>query len=210
MSKYTITIKDLIKNNFDFELTDYPIFDESYRDTLNQNILNHYYMSEIGFETAPLFRFYLKQKLNEIMPFYNVLYDKQKDLLENITGNVDLTETLERETGNNATSSSTSSSDSSGDSKNLFLDTPQGNEYKGTIDDTDYATNVTFGKSGAKSNIADSSTSSGNGTENYIKKIVGNNGKLYNIEILTKIKNNLLNIDMLIINELNELFMQIF
>ena len=96
MSKYTITIKSLIDNHFDFQLTDYPIFDEAYRDTLNQNILNHYYMNEIGFETAPLFRFYLKQKLNEIMPYYNVLYEKQKELLDNLGGNVDLKETMER------------------------------------------------------------------------------------------------------------------
>lgn len=210
MSKYTITIKALIDNHFDFELTDYPIFDESYRDTLNNKILNHYYMNEIGFETAPLFRFYLKQKLNEIMPYYNVLYEKQKELMANLGGNVDLTETLTRETGSNTSASSSSNSSSSGDSKSVYLDTPQGGEYKGTMDDTDYATNVTFGKSGASSNISDSSSSSGVGTENYIKHIIGNNGKYYTVEVLNKIKNNLLNIDMLIINDLNELFMQIF
>lgn len=210
MSKYTITIKALLDNHFDFELTDYPIFDESYRDTLNTKILNHYYMSEIGFETAPLFRFYLKEKMNEIMPYYNVLYEKQKELIDNLGGNVDLTETLERETGSNTSSNSNSNSESTGNSKNLFLDTPQGNEYKGDIDSTDYATNVTFGKSDANSKISDNSTSSGTGTENYIKHIIGNNGKYYTVEVLNKIKNNLLNIDMLIINDLNELFMQIF
>ena len=210
MSKYTITIKALMDNHFDFQLTDYPIFDESYRDTLNQNILNHYYMNEIGFETAPLFRFYLKQKMNEIMPYYNVLYKEQKDLLTNIGGNVNLTETLERETGSNTNASSKSLSQSNGDSKNVFLDTPQGGEYKGDIDSTDYATNVTFGRSNSASTIDDNSTSSGTGTENYIKKIIGNNGKEYNIDILNKIKNGLFSIDLLIINDLNELFMQIF
>ena len=74
MAKYTITIKSLIDNNFDFKMDSYPIFDENYRNTLNQNILYHYYENEIGFETASLFRFYLNQKLNEIMPYYNELY----------------------------------------------------------------------------------------------------------------------------------------
>ena len=69
MAKYTITIKTLIDNNFDFKMISYPIFDENYRNTLNQNILYHYYENEIGFETASLFRFYLNQKLNEIMPY---------------------------------------------------------------------------------------------------------------------------------------------
>ena len=210
MSKYTITIKNLIDNHFDFQLDSYPIFDESYRDTLNQNILNHYYMSEIGFETAPLFRFYLKQKLNEIMPYYNVLYEQQKDLLNNMGGNVDLTETLTRETGSNTSSTSNSQSNAEGKTKSLFLDTPQGKIYAGDIDETDYATNVTMGKSDSTSEINDSSFSNGTGTENYIKRIVGNNGKYYTVEILNKIKNNLFNIDLLIINDLNELFMQIF
>lgn len=210
MSKYTTTIKKLIDNHFDFQLNEYPIFDETYRDVLNQNILNHYYMNEIGFETAGLFRFYLKQKMNEIMPYYNVLYEKQKDLLDNIGGNVDLKETLSRETGSNTSSSSNSSSSSNANSKSVFLDTPQGGTYKGNIDDTDYATNVTFGKSDSASAINDSSSSTGTGTESYIKHIVGNNGKYYNIEVLNKIKNGLFNIDLLIINDLNELFMQIF
>lgn len=202
MSKYTTTIKNLIDNNFDFQLDSYPIFDEQYRNTLNQNILYHYYENEIGFETASLFRFYLKQKLNEIMPYYNELYIAQKDLLKNITGNVNLTETLNRDTA----SSTNSNSSSNSGGKNVFLDTPQGNMYKGDIDSTDYATNVTWNKN----NINDESVSSGSGVENYIKTIVGNNGNKYNAELIKTVKDNLLNIDMLIINELYDLFMQIF
>ena len=57
MAKYTITIKTLIDNNFDFKMDSYPIFDENYRNTLNQNILYHNYENEIRFETASLFRF---------------------------------------------------------------------------------------------------------------------------------------------------------
>ena len=202
MAKYTTTIKTLIDNNFNFELDSYPIFDENYRNTLNQNILYHYYENEIGFETAGLFRFYLKQKLNEIMPYYNELYLAQKELLNNITGNVNLTETLNRDTSTNTTSNSNSNSKG----KNVFLDTPQGGMYKGDIDSTDYATNVTWNKN----NISDESQSNGTGVENYIKTIIGNNGNKYNIELIKMVKDNLLNIDLLIINELNELFMQIF
>ena len=99
-------------------------------------------------------------------------YEKQKELLDNIAGNVNLTETLERVTGTDTESSSNSKSNANGNSKNVFLDTPQGNEYKGTIDNTDYATNVTFGKSDSESNINDNSRSSGTGTENYIKKVL--------------------------------------
>ena len=202
MAKYTITIKTLIDNHFDFGLNNYPIFDENYRETLNQNILYHYYENEIGFETANLFKFYLNQKLNEIMPKYNEIYKAQKILLENITGNVNLTETLQRDTSSNTSASSNSLNNS----KNLYLDTPQGNEYKGEMENTNYATNVTFNRN----NINDTSNMQGTGVENYIKTIIGNNGNKYNIDVLNDIQNKLINTDLLIINELSELFMQIF
>lgn len=202
MSKYTTTIKTLIDNNFDFKMTSYPIFDENYRETLNQKILYHYYENEIGFETASLFRFYLNNKLNEIMPYYNELYNKQIKLLDKLDKNVDLTETFKRDTETNTTSKSNSKSNG----KNVFLDTPQGDLYKGDIDSTDYATSVTWNKN----NIDDTSDATGTGLENYIKTITGNNGSKYNIEILKDIKDNIMNIDLMIINELNDLFMGIF
>lgn len=220
MAHYTITIKSLIDNNFDFQLTEYPIFDENYRNTLNQNILYHYYENEIGFETAPLFRFYLKQKLNEIMPYYNELYKVQKKLIDEnlLLNNVNITENLQGTNTNNTTTSASSQSNSSNsgtsNNKNLFLDTPQGNEYKGTINDTNYATNVTFDNNSSSNTIQDTSSNSGtanvSGTNAYIKTIIGNNGAKFNIDVLNDIKNKLMNIDLLIINELNDLFMQIF
>lgn len=210
MSKYTITIKNLIDNGFDFGLKNYPIFDENYRNTLNQNILYHYYESEIGLETPELFKFYLNQKMNEIMGYYNVLYSKQKTLLNNLENNVNLSETFERQTDTNTSTNSSSNSSGTSNNKNLFLDTPQGNTYKGTIDDTDYATNVTFDRNSNTNTISDSSTSSGDANENYIKTIIGNNGGKYNIDLLNDIKNNLMNIDLLIINELGDLFMGLF
>ena len=220
MAHYTITIKSLIDNNFDFQLDEYPIFDENYRNTLNQNILYHYYENEIGIETAPLFRFYLKQKLNEIMPYYNELYKVQKKLInENLLlNNVNITENLQGTNTNNTSTSASSQSNSSNsgtsNNKNLFLDTPQGDEYKGTINDTNYATNVTFDNNTSSNTIQDTSSNSGtanvSGTNAYIKSIIGNNGAKFNIDVLNDIKNKLMNIDLLIINELNDLFMQIF
>lgn len=220
MAHYTITIKSLIDNNFDFQLNEYPIFDENYRNTLNQNILYHYYENEIGFETAPLFRFYLKQKLNEIIPYYNELYKVQKKLIDEnlLLNNVNITENLQGTNTNNTSTSASSQSNSSNsgtsNNKNLFLDTPQGNEYKGTINDTNYATNVTFDNNSSSNTIQDTSSNSGtanvSGTNAYIKTIIGNNGAKFNIDVLNDIKNKLMNIDLLIINELNDLFMQIF
>lgn len=204
MAHYTITIKSLIDNNFDFKMTSYPIFDENYRTTLNEKILNHYYENEIGFETAPLFRFYLNNKLNEIMPKYNVLYEAQKEVIDNdlLLANTNVTESL---TGSNTTQTATTSS-STNNGKNLFQDTPQGTIASTDIDNQTWATNLNL----TTNSISDTNNASGNATNEYIKTIIGNTGGKYNIEVLNDIVNNFLNIDLMIINELSDLFMQIF
>lgn len=212
MAKYTITIKTLIDNNFDFQMTNYPIFDENYRKTLNHNILYHYYENEIGFETAPLFRLYLNQRLNEIMPKYNELYKAQKNLIDNnlLLNNVNLTETLSGQNATTTSSTSQSTNNGTSNNKNLFQDTPQGQISNTDIDNQTWATNLTLDRNTTNNTINDSSNATGSGTNSYLKTIIGNNGSKFNIDILNDIKNNLMNIDLMIIDELYDLFMQIF
>lgn len=211
MAKYTVTIKTLMDNKFDFGLKSYPIFDESYRETLNNNILMHYYENEIGFETAGLFKVYLNQKMFEIMPYYNELYKVQKKILENdVTNNVNLTETFKRDTSTNTSSKSASTSSGISKSKNVEQATPQGSLKDENIDNYSYASNITMDKNDTSNSVNDSATGESSGNENYIKTIIGNNGSKYNVDILEQLKNNLMNIDLMIINELNELFMQIY
>lgn len=202
MSKYTITIKNLIKNNFHFNLDSYPIFDEAYRTTLNKKILDHYLMNEIGLETPELFNHYLGSKLNEIMPYYNTLYENQLKLLDKLDSNVNLSESFNRNIKNAQNGTSTTNASS----KSLVQDTPQGRLVQAPMEEQDHATNINFNKG------TDSSTSntSGNSAENYVKTILGNNGGKYNIEVLKDIQNNLLNIDLMIINDLSDLFMGLF
>ena len=213
MAKYTTTIRNLMDNNFDFGLRDYPIFDEEYRTILNNKILMHYYMDEIGFETAGLFKVYLNNKMNEIMPYYNELYKKQKDLLLNFDKTTNLTETFTRDntTDTNTKSNSTSSNTASGSSKNVYQDTPMGSITQQDIDNYDHASNQEFNKNQNTSSIEDNSNLTGKATslENYIRTKTGNNGRLYGIEILKMIKNNYMNIDEMVINELQDLFMGI-
>ena len=199
MSKYTITIKNLMKNNFNFGLQDYPIFDEDYRETLNNNILYYYYEDEIGLETAELFKIYLNRTMQRIMPYYNNLYQLQKDLIENgALNNVNLTETSTRKI------KSTSDSNSNSKGKGLFQDTPQGKISMTEFDDQHYATNLTL------NNNESSDTTKGNSDEDYIRKIVGNNGNRYPAELLIEVRKNLANIDNLVIDELKDLFMGIY
>lgn len=199
MSKYTISIKNLMKNNFNFGLQDYPIFDENYRKTLNDNILYFYFEDEIGLETPELFKIYLNKTLERIMPYYNNLYLAQKELLQKgLFDNVNYQETSTRNT------SSSANSNSSSKGKGLYQDTPQGQISMTEFDDQHYATNLTL------NNNNSSDITSGNSTDNYIRTIVGNNGNRYPIELLNDVRNNLKNIDNLIIEELQDLFMGIY
>ena len=71
-------------------LSDYPIFDENYRQTLNDKIIRHYYFQEIGAETVARFAWYVRNTMFELMPFYNQLYDSL-DLITDPLTNVQYT-----------------------------------------------------------------------------------------------------------------------
>lgn len=220
MSKYTTTIYYLKNNGFDFELNDYPIFDENYRETLNNLILDNFLMDEIGFETPALFRHYLKTKMNEIMPYYNILYKAQYEMLEKFSAfdNVNLREefnrSMEQDTTSTGTSTSNGSQSSTTQAKNVFQNTPQGNLKNSDINNFSYATNITLdGGSGSgttQNEVTDSTESSGSNLENYVKTISGNNGKMYNIEIMDKALNSFRNINSKLLSELEPLFMGVY
>lgn len=81
---------------FDF---DFPIFDENHRNILCSKIIAHYYNDEIAYETVGLFKFNLRTKMNEIMPYYNTLYTfAEKAFKENIMNTKSLTKTAEAHT----------------------------------------------------------------------------------------------------------------
>lgn len=77
MAQYSITVGELENFNYKFNLYDYPIFSENYRETLNKKILQHFHFREIGFETADRFNYKLGVRMNEIMPYYNKLYETE-------------------------------------------------------------------------------------------------------------------------------------
>lgn len=223
MSKYTTTIRSIVETGYDLGLKDYPIFDESYREVLNKKIIDHYYFREIGLETVALFKHFLNTRMNEIMYNYNELYKMQKRIFDaGLDSNVNLTETYEKVSDGESkaiasgTSDSTSESTVSSKNKNLRQDTPQGKLKQGDLDSQEYATELTFDNNDTESEIKDSSGSSSTNdttiknTEEYIKKIVGNNGNKYAIELLTEIKNSIINIDIMIIEELADLFMGLY
>lgn len=217
MAKYTVELGRLIESGFDLGLNKYPIFDENYRRPLNNKILRHYWFREIGFETAELFKRYLNQTLSEIMPYYNQLY--KSELIEfNPLYNVDKTETGDRKF-DGTTESSTAASDTGHgevktDNTNVFSDTPQGQLTIGNIKGNVYATTASIDDNQTVSDTSGSAESSGTVTADdfttYSKHIVGKETGASYSKMLQEFRETFLNIDMMIINDLRDLFMQIY
>lgn len=61
---------------FDF---DYPLSVKVNREEFECQILNHFIMRRIGQETFTAFQLFLENKLNEILPYYNTLFDSLID-----------------------------------------------------------------------------------------------------------------------------------
>ena len=71
-------IDTIINNSWDkIFTTNCTFFDENYRQVLCKKILKHYYTREIGLETVGLWQLFMNRKLEEIMPYYNKLYNSE-------------------------------------------------------------------------------------------------------------------------------------
>ncbi|UWI18485.1 MAG: hypothetical protein [Bacteriophage sp.] len=104
-------------------LDDYPIFDEAYRQTLNDKIIRHYWMREIGGETVALFRFFLRRAMHEIMPYYNQMYESLA-LADQIRPLVDHTRTTAEDATGRASNQASTNATSASTGQDLFNDTP--------------------------------------------------------------------------------------
>lgn len=189
----------------------WSIFDEKYRKVLCKKILKHYYTREIGAEVVGLWIMWLNRRMSEIMPYYNQLYESEKLKFDPMT-DTDVTTTSNRkiDTENNENSNINSSTTSDSVSRNLYADTPQG-ALQGVESET-YLTNAR--KISDNSNVNDTSSfnSSGNGNSNddYFENVKGKRGGENYSDMLRKYRETFLNIDMMVIEELGDLFFNLW
>lgn len=203
LGKVNEVIQNALPKIFDFN---FPIFDESYRNVLETKIIKHFYTREIGFETVGLWKLKLDTKLNEIMPYFNKLYSSE--LLEfNPLYTHDLHKQHEGEGTNQGTTGNTTTGESNGTSWNKYSDTPQGTV--GNIENDTYLTSAT------KDTLNNETTQTSNGSENYsstdeyLDHVYGFDGKSAS-ELLIEYRKTFMNIDMMVIEELETLFMQLW
>lgn len=206
MAYYTIQLRKLLeRTDYQLPLNEYPIFDENYRNVLNKKIVDHYYFREIGAETPGQFNFYLKRLMNEIMPYYNQLY-KSKLIEFNPLQTKNVIQSMNSSTHASGFSDGTSASQTSG--LNVESDTPQSLVATEDIANTTiYASSGGKQKGDAKSTSRDETQSNAYG--NTFTNMSGFDGTTP-MELIQKYRDIMIDVDMMIIKDLNELFMNIY
>lgn len=206
-------IEDILDKSWDKIFSDFPIFHEDYRAGLCKKILRHYYTREICCETVGRWKLFLSDKMKNIMPYYNQLYQSELLKIQPLVS-VDRSVTHEgsgsetKTTNRNGTNSSNSRTDGTTNTWSYYSDTPQGG-ING-LESNDYLTNATHnsGTDGTSSTLngttSDAETGTGNRSDSYVDKILGYDGN--QSEMLLKFRETFLNIDMMIIDELKDLF----
>ena len=217
MSKYTIELREIENCICYLFPKGFPFYTDS--EELRQNFIQKFYdeymFREIGFETAERFKKSLLGKLNKIMPYYTQLYHTElesKDI--NFLLNKDLIETFEREVSGssevNSNSTTNATGSSTSNSNDIMYDTPNTR-----IDDmTKYPTQGSQGENTATSSSNGTSTSNQTGENTQTEKTSliskGNIGITSSAQLLKEWRDVIINIDEMILNDLEDLFMLLF
>ena len=225
--------------------TNCTFFDDTYRSILCTKILKHYYLREIASETVGIWKMWMNTKLEEIMPYYNKLYQSALLQLDPFK-DTDYTKTHEGE--NDGTKNTDGSTSSTGSKSDRYSDTPQGtinntdvagdayltnvrligDTTSGTSHDTSYDNNLqTRNLAGSEqgtenttdaSQYSENNTASGtnevdettHSTDSYVDRIVGKMSTTPYSELLMKYRETFLNIDLMVIEEFDELFLRLW
>lgn len=207
------------------------IFDENYREVICSKILKHYYLREICSEVVGIWKLWMNERLEMILPYYNKLYESARlefDPLKDVnysrtynkTGNDVGTGIRSTKGSNSGTDKSIQTNTNTSKTVDKYADTPQGaldNVESGT-----YLTNARIVNEDGSSSLkgenkstgsysdSENSSSSMNSTEKYVESITGKMGTGSYSKMLNEYRSTLLNIDAMLINEFNDLFMQLW
>lgn len=225
-SDYTIKLGGLIALGYNTDeklgLDKYPIFDENYRSPLNHKIVAHYALREIGMETPEQFVFILRRTMNEIMPYYNKLYESDRIKfdpmstmnIQSLTSNDSDSQMSSKSSSEDKTQSKTDTTNKSHnrqrqvDSVAPDAQLSNSGDYAGTVQDIDAQNDSTSSAetnaTGTNTSVTDFSSSQSKGKGNT--QTTGYNG-LPTSDLIQRYRASLINIDMMIITELGSLFM---
>lgn len=213
-------IDNVLKSSWDKIFTSkVKFFDEAYRSVLCQKILKHYYFHEICCETVGLWVTWCNTRLEEIMPYYNQLYESARLKFEplqdvNVTRVHNRKGVEVREQNSNTDITLNTNVDSNGKRVDLYSDTPQG-ALTG-VENEEYLTNArkvtdnnTTNNTGT-TNTEENVNGTNNTTEDYLETVSGKQGSQSFSKLLSEYRSTLLNIDMQVIEEFSDLFMNLW
>ena len=224
MSKYTVQLRwileqaltdkglDMSEANWGsaydkLGLADYPVFDEAYRETLNNKIIRHYFLYEIGAETAGLFRLFVRDAMFLIMPYYNQLY-LSEITAKNIQPLIDHTRTIAEDATGTASNAANTSATSTSNAQDIFSDTPMSALNFDNIKAGNYASTADF----ADASTTDSGKSDSSGSyDNKLSRTETGHDKAES-ELLLIWRDTFVNIDREIVEHdaVRECFMMIW
>ena len=217
MSKYTIELREIENCICYLFPKGFPFYTDSEEMRLNfiQKFYDEYMFREIGFETVERFKISLLGKLNKIMPYYTQLYHTELESKNiNFLLNKDLIETFEREVSGSSEVNSNSTTNANGtttaNSNDMMYDTPNSR-----IEDlTKYPTQGSQGENNATSSSNATSTNNQTGENTQTEKTSliskGNIGVVSSAQLLREWRKVIINIDEMILNDLEDLFMLLF
>ena len=199
-----VAIKDLAEAGRSmFFYTDYPLSEKISKKDFEVMILNHFLMRRIGFDTANAFSIRLINKLCEIMPEYNKMFDALNGW-DIFTAGETITRETTTETEDTTTGSSESSTTTNTTTDNRYSDTPQ-NQIQDVKDGkyvSEYSYNTADGTDESTSTKVDLNSGNSNTNETITRTPSDK------IRIYKEFKNNRDHIYSMIFEELESLFYQ--
>lgn len=180
------------------------------KEKLAKQIVDHYYMREIGFETPALFAHYAKVTMNELMGSY-LLKIYTQFLEYDPLSSVDYTEEYTREIEGNSEGSSNSNSKNSAEGFNINQDTPQQKITKQNLNSGIYASETNQSETSSQIQDSTNTEASSKTIEKYTHSMKGDNGVIVTNQYLVREFRELAtNFNLEIINDLNKLFMGLY
>lgn len=212
-TKLTVELREIIDAGVNIWDFDYPCFYTGEdKTTFEKKITDHFYFRQIGQETVGRWLHMFRSRMREIMPYYNQLYESEKYMkeIEDPFATVDYTETYEEESSGQSNTSANASTNGFVDGYNerKFSNTPQG-----SISNIDnYLTEATKDTHTTEEDTTSQSSSTGatSGTVKHTLKKKGAMGVTTFGHDMMEYRQSFLNIDKMVINELNDLFLGIY
>lgn len=209
MANYTMELRQIINRDIEIFDFDYPFYDVTKKPQFEEMFINHFFFHEIGCETVHRFKHYLKAKLHEIEPYYTHLY-KTTMYEYNPILNYDVNEEITRELSEKSNGSLNNTSDISSKTtgSNTQYDTPivSKDSYKKTPSFIDDSTN----NNTSSGTSVETKTQNNDLNEKHTRKMSGNIGVMATQDLIMKEREVIININQMILNECNDLFMQVF